>query len=229
MGDGNEHRPRLTVGTPCTLRWDDQRHSAEILGVSENTIWTSFPSIDLNAEDVGIDVQLGQKPNGPVYHTKVVIGPREPGDGVVLRRTASAVRKHGRDVWRVPTRLRAQYGEQTSTVEFSGRFANLSLQGGLLAGSQPFQVGDQVLIRVQFKDDVGHSLPSMVVHANAPESFKHSDRHWLGLRFETMSADMTRDLTWYLWERVRRLYPDEVRALYPRKSKRRKRRREAGA
>lgn len=223
MGDRGEHGLRLAVGTPCTLLWNGQRHRAEILGVSENTIWTSFPDIEVNVEDLGIDVQLGRGTGGPVYHTQVVIGPRVPGDGVVLRRAASAVRRHGRDVWRVPTRLRMLYGAGAPAPWFDGTIANLSLQGALVAGTAQFIIGDCISIDVQFKEDVRHMLPSIVVHTRVPEQFKHSERHWFGVRFDAMDAQATRDLTWYLWKRVRRLYPDEVRALYPRRKKRRKR------
>lgn len=223
MAGGGDQVPRLAVGTPCTLSWDAHRHFAEILGVSENTIWTSFPSIGECVEDVGIDVQLGVDLNGPVYHTQVVIGPREPGDGIVLRRTASAVRTHGRDVWRVPTRLRARYGAGVPAPWFDGTIANLSLHGALVAGAAAFQLGDHLSIEVQLKDDVRHILPSIVVHRNAPQQFKQSERHWFGLRFDSIEPEVTRDLTWYLWKRVHRLYPDEVRALYPRRKKRQKR------
>jgi hypothetical protein len=205
------------------LSWNQQRHPAEILGVSENTIWTSFPPIDLNTEDLGIDVQLGGSTEGPLYHTQVVIGPRNPGDGIVLRRTASAVRVHGRDVWRVPTRLRARYGAGDSAPWFDGTIANLSLQGALLAGTAEFRIGDHLAIDVGFKSEVRCSFPGMVVHTNPPDQFKRSARHWFGVRFDPMDAQTTKDLTWYLWKRVRRLYPDEVRALYPRRKKRKKR------
>lgn len=223
MGDGGEHGLRLAVGTPCSLCWDRHRYPAEILGVSENTIWTSFPAIDVNAEDLGVDVQLGVGTEGPVYHTQVVIGPRERGDGVVLRRTASAVRKHGRDIWRVPTRLQARYGAGASAPWFNATIANLSLHGALLAGSTQFQIGDRIMLDVHFKDDIRRTFPAMVVHTAPPDQFKRSERQWLGVRFDGLDGSMRHDLTWYLWKRVHRLYPEEVRALYPRKSKRKKR------
>lgn len=215
---------QLAVGTPCTLLWGRERHQVEILGMSQTMIWTSFPALDVNVMDKGIDVQVGTDGTGPIYHTQVVIGPREPGDGVLLRRTASAARKHARGALRVPTRLQVRYRAGATGPWFEGRIVNLSMQGALLVGEGVFEIGYRVTIELRDKDGKPRRLSSVVVHRNAPEKNKRPDRHWLGLRFRALDPQMSRELTWYLWKRVHRLYPDEMRALYPpsrrRKSKR---------
>jgi hypothetical protein len=214
---------RLAAGTPCTLRWEGHAHRAEILGVSENTVWTSFPVLGIDVQDQGIDIQLGEDGTGPVFHAQVVIAPQEPGDGIVLRRTASATRKHRRNIWRVPTRLKAEYGVGSGGPWHPGQIANLSLQGALVVGDTGFEVGDPLTIAVHLKTDERLEFPGMVVHNENPEPFEPSPRCWLGVRFNQLSAETTRELTWYLWKRLWKLYPDELKGLYPRSSRRKRR------
>ena len=207
----------LREGIECTLLFRGERYPATILGVSENTIWVTFPTVEENIEDLGVDLTIEGNQGPIVYHTQVVVGPRAAGDGVILRRTPSSQRTQRRRAWRVPSSIRTCLRVRKGEPEFVGMIINLSLGGALLKIRTPYALGDHVDMVLALPGFRPQVVRTQVIHFHTPDGETDTTPpSFTGVRFVELDATAEHALTWHLWRAIRQLYPHELKALYPR-------------
>ena len=86
-----------------------------------------------------------------------------------------------------------------------------------MATSAPFDAGDMLEFIFQLPDYAAHQLIAQVVYSDKTAS---NEVNRFGLRFVGVKPRARNAITWYLYDRIRELYPEELRDLYPRSASR---------
>jgi len=202
----------LDVGTQCYVRAMGRRFLVTVLGLSEDTLWVSFPPSDYPIAGMGVDVEVHDDQGFSCYHTRVAIGPRGTTDGMVLQRSGGVHYLRHRRSWRVPIKLAVSMDMEDGR-SFRGTLLNLSAEGALIETTAALQVGDGLTVTVALPGVTVHRINARVIREEAPAGPARLLQ--VGLWFTDMPAEARRALTVYLWKRMRELYPAELHALYP--------------
>ncbi len=213
------------VGNTCYLRVMDRRYLSEIRGVAKDTVWVSFPGANYPIEGMGVELEFHAFDGFVRYHTRVAIGPKKKGDGIVLQRTEAATRLKHRRSWRVPVSLpaRIQSGDDVSVQR--GRILDLSSEGALLQAMAGIGVGSPIAVDFALPGKPRLLVRAMVIHSGEA---KKAGQRCYGLRFTEIPPEARDSLTWFLWGKIKRIYSAEIRELYPRRARRKKRRKAGG-
>lgn len=198
----------LRANTEGFLRTMGRLHLVRVLGTSEDTFWVTFPGADYPVEGMAVDLEFHEERGFYIYHTRVVIGPRKPGDGIVLRRTESLEFRQHRREWRVPVDLKAGLLAANNGRACTAQLLNLGSGGAMLRTPLQFELGDMVQIRLQIRRHRALLLPAQVIRIETDGRF--------ALRFIDVPASDVRDLIHFVWERIRETYPGQLGTLYPR-------------
>lgn len=203
----------LEIGKECYLRVMDQVVVVEVLGLAKDTIWVSFPVPDLPPEGTGVELEVHEEAGFKCYHTRVAASPSSSATGLMLERAESATyMKHRRD-WRVPTDIAIWLKHVKSGQQYEALMCDLSEQGALVEASAPLEAGDQVILLIQLPKQSRHRYGGRIVYSQTTPG-RGPNR--FGVNFGEVSASARNDLIEYLWRQIRKLYPAELRALYPR-------------
>src|SRR5690348_16873003 len=92
----------LTVGNPCFLSAHGRTCIVEVLGVSNGTIWVTFPWAVPLDEGTGVELMFQQDEGHVAFHTRVSSAPGTPV-GLMLERAESCADGQRRRDWRVAT------------------------------------------------------------------------------------------------------------------------------
>lgn len=216
----NGQKTALRVGNECYLRVMGRNFLVEILGLAEDTIWVSFPAGNYPVEGQGVDLEFHDSSGYLCYHTRVAIGPKKKGDGIVLQRAEAATFLEHRRTWRVPVDLKVRIQRVVDRQEGMGRLVNLSAQGALVETRAPLALGHSLSLTIPLPDGPPITVSADVIHTG-PWTWLAQPR--FGIRFTQVPAGARQRLTRFLWKRIRKHYARELDALYPgrRRSKRR--------
>ncbi|MEK7792887.1 MAG: PilZ domain-containing protein [Candidatus Hydrogenedentota bacterium] len=201
----------LREGSSCFVRVGYARHRVVIRGVAKDSIWISWPDAELPSEGTGADLEFHAPSEFLCYHTRVVLPPTDTESGVVLQRSESADYLKYRRSWRVPTDLPAQLRAVEEDRIWPGRVVDLSADGALV--NTDAEIGDNRLFvfSMQFPGRGPNAASGRIVHRVHDGGVVR-----LGVRFERLPRDTRHTLTWFLYKEIRRLYPEQLRELYPR-------------
>lgn len=203
----------LQVGRECYLRTSGRLLVVEVLGISGNIVWVSYPSADALAEGTGVELEFHDGDGSIGYHARVAVVPRHPGNGLMLERSETASRRPGRHDWRVATDFSVWVRIPGKWRKLKGRMLDLAQNGALIETSAPLEAGEMLELIFQLPEFAAHQLVAQVVYSDKAAS-KGVNR--FGLRFVEVKKRARNAITWFLYDRVRELYPDELKELYPR-------------
>ena len=203
----------LQVGRECYLRALGRVLIVEILGVAGDTVWISCPSAETLSEGTGVDLEFHHDEGFMGYHARVAVVARHPANGIVLERCETASFRPERRDWRVPTNFPVWLRRPGAKKKLKGRLLDLTENGASVATPAPFDAGDMLELIFQLPEYAAHQLVAQVVYSDKTAS---NEVNRFGLRFVEVKKRARNAITWYLYDRIRELYPEELRDLYPR-------------
>ncbi len=207
----------LQVGRECYLRALGRVLVVEVLGVSGDTVWISCPSADTLDEGMGVELEFHHDEGFVGYHARVAVVARHRANGIVLERCETASFRPERRDWRVPTDFPVWLRRPGTRKKLKGRLLDLTENGASVATSAPFDAGDMLELIFQLPEYAAHQLIAQVVYSDTSAS---NEINRFGLRFVGVKRRARNAITWYLYDRIRELYPEELRDLYPRSASR---------
>jgi len=188
----------------------------EVLAVNAKEVWVSFPGEGYPLEGMGAQLEFHTPAGYVLYHTQVVRGPRAEGDGVVLERTESSDERQHRRHWRVPADFPVVLQPEAGTQRYTALLHNLSAGGMHVRTHAEMALPCDLHIAMPLGDDaVVHELRGRVLHRRDMPHTTPGPPIEYGVTFTEVPKESRRALLSYLYEAIRALYPEEVRALYP--------------
>lgn len=202
----------LQVGRECYLRALGRQFIVEIRGISGDTIWISYPFSDTLEEGTGVELEFYNGDGFVGYHARVAVALRHSGNGIMLERSETSIARYERRDWRVPTDFSVWVRRPGLKKKLRGHLLDLTEKGARAAMSTGFQAGELVELAFELPESSAHLLEAQVMYCEDT----HCDGvcH-LGLQFVEVNKRARDAITWFLYDRVRELYAEELRELYP--------------
>lgn len=188
----------------------------EILGVNGKEIWVSFPGADYPLDGMGAELEFHTPQGYTLFHAQVLRGPRRDGDGVVLERAETSEDRHHRRHWRIPTDTTVVLHPVQDGKHYTAIMDNLSAGGMLVRTYAVLYLPCELEVEMPLDDGNTYTLSGRVVYGAETSPFQPGPRHKYGILFGALEPGTRRSLTWYLYKRMRKTYPEDVAALYPR-------------
>ena len=203
----------LRVGNECFMLVMDQRYFVEILGITTDTVWVSFPASNYPLEGMGAELQFHTDDGFSTFHTRVAKGPEKKGDGVILQRAEAATYLKHRRSWRVTCDFPVMINTLKEARLHEARLVDLSVEGALVEAKSEFETGEILNVSFTLPQHPTRALRARVIHYDPPTVLRSGK---LGLRFTDVPPDSRESLTVFLYREIRERYPKELRAMYPR-------------
>lgn len=212
-----QQQPTIQVGCECHLRVEKILHTVEILGLGKNTIWVSFPSNPTPKPGTGVELELHNTAGFVRYYTRVTQSNSTPGGGVMLERAETATYMKRRREWRVPTDIPAKLRVVDDPTTYPAQVVDLSSEGARIESDAVLAPGEVVGIVLKLpRGRLSHKFTAQIIYHDKK---KRGKSRAYGVRFLEVSRRTRRSITIFLWKRIRKEYPDELRSLYPRGGK----------
>lgn len=206
------------TGLLCIM---DSHFLVEILGVERNQIWTTFPGVCYPLAGMGGRIEFHHESGFIAYNVQVLRYADRPESGIILERSESAEQRTHRSSWRVPTDISVVFRTPDSPERYSAVMEDLSAEGALVRAHPVLAVRTPVELSFALDREHGQQLvEARVCYAHEETGLQAPAALRYGMRFTNMSPATRRLLTLYLYHHVRRLYPKDVAAMYPRTRRR---------
>lgn len=204
------------------LRLGEKHLPVEILACAKDTIGVSFPHPQPIENGMKLDLEFCESDRLVVYHMQVVVAPIDPGDGVILQRIKGAMYAEKRRTWRVTLDEAVGLRRRGDPRPSNARVLNLSCEGAYLETACALRVGDVVDLLLSLPELPTHQVGGKVVRVEPREPDSNGTGRY-GVYFVELFPEARRTLTYFMWKRLRELYPREIAALWPGSGGRRKR------
>lgn len=207
----------IRTGNTGFLHIMDSRFLVELRGVERSQIWVSFPGVQYPVAGVGGRLEFHNERGYVAYNVQVIRYADRPEDGIILERSESAERRTHRTSWRVPTDINVAFRMPEGTESFSAVMEDISADGCLLRAVPVLAV--RTPLELTFALDRQHgnqTLAARVCYVQEESELRTPVGLRYGIRFTQIPPETKRLLTLFLYHHVRRLYPKEVAAMYPR-------------
>lgn len=207
----------IAKGNTGFLSIMDNRFLVEILGVDRNQIWTTFPGVCYPLAGMGGHLEFHYETGFMAYNVQILRYADRPEQGVILERSESAEQRTHRTSWRVPTDIPVVFRTPFGQERYSAVMEDLSADGALLRAHPVMPIG--TTLELSFALDKQHGeqhVAARVCYAQEPSELQAPPAARYGVRFTEMGPATRRLLTLFLYHHVRRLYPRDVAAMYPR-------------
>ena len=203
----------LQIGQECFLTAMDRTLVVEILGLSGETIWVTYPMADTIIEGTPAELSIHEDNGFIGFHTRVTSAPKPNQQGIMLERTESAEHAKARRHWRVPTKLKVSIKSSQEDDYSDATLCDLSIDGALIATKTDLAPGSNIEMLFQLPHQTPHVILMQTVYC-APKDQEGNNRY--GLHFVEVSQEANDALMLYLYEKIKKTYPQQLRDLYPR-------------
>ena len=207
----------IVAGNTAYLSIMGERFLVQILGVEGNSIWVSFPGACYPLNGMGGRLEFHRPDGMSAYNVQVLRYAESQGSGIILERSESAEHRTHRTAWRIPVDITAAVQLPDSDYRFSVVMENISADGTLLRAHPVLAI--RTSLRMVFSLDREHGeqlVEGRVCYAQEAGAMTSPPVQHYGIRFTNMSADTRRLLTLFLYHHIRKIYPRDVAAMYPR-------------
>lgn len=207
-----EHNSRSTdelfqAGHQCLLVLMGQRYLVGILDLTPETVRISFPMSNLPMEGMLIQLEMHDESGYLSYEMEVLQGPRQVGDGLLLKRPLASQQIRHRGTWRVPTDFKAVLKDHVHPRRHQISVLNISVGGMLTRCSAHLKIGDNVDVSFSLPDeDVESPLLGEVMHVSEAPGPSEGDM-LIGIRFVGLDTMSAQGILHYVMRRMRELYP----------------------
>ena len=202
------------TGLLCIL---ESRFLVKILGVEHNQIWVTFPGVNYPLMGAGGRLEFHGDRGFLAYNVQVLRYAERAQDGIILERSESAEQRTHRSSWRVPTDIDVVFRTPNSQERFSAVMEDLSADGCLLRAHPVLSIRTPIEMSFALDREHGNQVAeARVCYVQDASNLQTPPSLRYGLRFTRIPPATKRLLTLFLYHHVRRLYPTEVAAMYPR-------------
>lgn len=196
----------LKQGQRCLLVVLDQRFLVSILEAGGETVLVTFPTRGLPMDGMLVHLEFHDKNGYASYETEVVRSPREPGDGLLLKRPSAYQTTSHRLDWRVPADIEAQFKVHAHPRRIKGRVLNMSVGGLLIESRARLSIDDSLDLELTLPgphriDTVGQVVFSSPVEDAASGVHRH------GVRFVGLEPENQHAIIRYIRNFLRATYP----------------------
>jgi len=188
----------------------------EILGISGDAIWISYPTADIIKEGTGVELSFHEAGGFIGFHARVASGPKMNQSGIMLERAESARHNTGRKNWRVPTDFPVVLNELEDDKPLQAQMKDITIDGALVKTDSELQAGAMFNLKMKLPKSEPFKLLVQIVYSD-PTTSDQQNRY--GLRFVEVPHVAKDALIWFLYEKIHDLYPQKLRDLYPRPGK----------
>lgn len=207
----------LRCGNTGFLCIMDNRFLVEILGIDRNQIWTSFPGVGYPLAGMGGRIEFHHATGFIAYNVQVLRYADRPESGIIVERSESADQRTHRTSWRVPTDINVVFRAPFAPERYSAVMEDLSADGALLRAHPVLPVSSPLEMSFALDREHGPQLvEGRICYAQEETELQAASGFHYGVRFTNMTPATRRLLTLFLYHHVRKLYPREVAAMYPR-------------
>jgi hypothetical protein len=202
------------TGILCLM---DTRFLVEILGVERNQIWVTFPGVCYPLAGMGGRLEFHHDTGFIAYNVQVLHYAEHPASGIILERSESADQRTHRTSWRVPTNIEVVFRTPHSPEHFTAVMEDLSAEGAQLRAHAVLPVRTVLELGVALDREHGQQvIEARICYAHEEAGPRNPGALRYGVRFTNMPPATRRLLTLFLYHHVRKLYPRDVAAMYPR-------------
>jgi c-di-GMP-binding flagellar brake protein YcgR len=196
----------LVEGNSCLLTTAGEHFMVQITSVLDDTISVTFPGRDYPVEGMGVTLDFHDDTGFNRYLTRVIEGPNETRQGIILERPQGVNRNLHRDSFRVPTDLTVQVKDQVHIRQYDAALTNLSSGGAQILTSAPFDFGTTVELNLSLPEETIHSIMAQVVHMAEMSDPIRGDERIYGLQFVGLDPSAARTISAYVWKRLKELH-----------------------
>lgn len=201
------------VGNRGLLILMGSRYLVAVLSVTEDTVVVSFPANDFPIDGMRVDLEFHDVGGYATYETEVLHGPREAGDGVVLRKPETIHLHRHRTSWRVPVDFKAELKDHVHPRVHEVPVINISAGGLLVRTMADLKMNDDVDITFTIPNGPRLKMVAQVMHVSLPPSGRAVPASIVGLQFVGVDPVVQQQIVAYTWRRVREIYPEDLRHL----------------
>jgi len=187
-------------------------YPVEVVAFARDTIGVTYPGPPFPEEGTAAVLEFEDGEALVSYNAQVVVAPREPGDGVILQRAASATYAQRRRTWRVPLDTAMAIRKAGAPTPGEAQILNLSTEGVLIETVMAFTLEERIELLLALPDLPAHTLHGRVLRV---ETAAAGPAARYGVGFVAVPPAAKRVLTYFMWKRLRELYPREIAALWP--------------
>lgn len=168
-------------------------------------VHVTFPGRDYPIEGMRIGLELHDEEGYYLSQTIVLEGPREKGDGIVLKRPEILQRYQHRATNRVPTDLAAQVRDLEHPRKHTADLLDVCSEGALIQTDAPFEEQALIEMRLSLPGEPPVALTGEIVHCGREGvSFKEGFRHF-GVQFTEVDDDARASIRRYVHQRLREI------------------------
>lgn len=152
-----------------------------------------------------------------LYFMQVEGHSRDRRPSLLLCRNPAHPHNLRRRNWRVPFTAVTGLRRPGATHFLGARCVNISMRAACVVSEAGFAVGDSLEMRLTLPGCPDHHVPANVVRAlsEAAGNPVASDAAYrIVVRFAALDSTPLRDLTYFLWRRIRETYPTTLRQIF---------------
>jgi len=119
--------------------------------------------------------------------------------------------------WRVPYSAKTALRNKNSQHYIDAEFSNVSMDAAYLLVGEKFAVGDEVELRLVLPEYPEHTLTACVMRTSATPLDKDAlgkARYGVLVRFTKMPKVVTRYLTYFMWQQIRKTHLRQLQLVF---------------
>lgn len=195
-----------------------QKNHVRIKGWVDNTcVCVSFGAKAPLACGTAVEMERLNGTPRAFYYLEVSGHPEQDSGSLMLRRIPSAAINQRRNAWRVPYTASTAIRPLGACHFLSAQFSNLSMDAACVLSEIKLATGVSVELRLSLPEYPTHIVPGVITRAS--EQPLHRDAYGkevygLIVRFNLSDSRARRHLTMFMWQRIRDIYPKQMRRMY---------------
>jgi len=154
----------IQTGNSCLLCATDRHFLVEILDITDNAIYVSFPVKDFLVSGMSVVLEFHEADGYFECSTKVIQEPKERGDRAVLRWPEQSYWNAHRDSNRVATDLTVHVRDVSHPRRYDADLINVSTGGALVRTRAPLGVPDIIELTLSLPGEPLYYVKGRILH-----------------------------------------------------------------
>lgn len=200
---------QFAVGSAGMVVFRGKRFFCDILEIKEDLIRFHFPLADIPVEGLCASLEFHDDEGCTAYDAMVVRVSEEDGGSMVLRYSINCTRETHRAWWRIPGDFAMQVKHHVHPGLHWVSVNDISLGGVQVRTSTALAVGDTLDLLFTLPGFTESETVLAEVAYNSPEYVDDLGNRDVGLRYLCLDAKLRIRLKSYLWQRLRKLHPED--------------------
>jgi len=208
----------LTEGTEVQFIWGQWAVPVVISEIGGDWVSLRYPLEEPIGPGIYVDLQVQYEFFRMTYYYFTLNMPRQFNDILFLRRAASRTYVERRQAWRVVANepVRVEYGE--NRISFEATLLDISSTGAYFAVEHLLPLTNPLRIYLPMNGRV--YIFNGIIVRKIPPNPRLGVPLRIGVRFVNNPIELRNLLVHFLWSRIREIYRDQFKDLYPGADKR---------